>query len=214
MSKLFDMDSPLFRGLSKLADLMILNFIFLICCIPVVTIGAAITAMSYVTLKMKDGEEGYIFRTFFRSFKQNVKQATLIWLVILVLTLFMAADFVIIGSMEGAMAMVMKVLVGMGGLILMMVVIYVFPLQARFYNSIKDTFQNAVLLAIANFPKTFCMMAVMIAAVAVTFLNGYTLWYGLLVWILAGFAAISWINSHFLYPIFQKLMPQEETEMQ
>lgn len=212
MSKIFDMDSPLFRGLSKLADIMILNLLFLLCCIPIITIGASITAMSYVTLKMKDGEEGYISRSFFRSFKQNLKQATIIWLILLVLMVFLAADFVIIGSMEGSMAAVMKVLVGMGGLILLMVFIYVFPLQARFYNKIKDTLQNAVLLAIANFPRTLCMMAVMIGAVAVTLLNGYTLWYGLLVWLLFGFAGISWINSHFLYKIFEKLMPKEAEE--
>lgn len=212
MSKIFDMDSPLFRGLSKLADIMILNIIFIICCIPIVTIGASVTAMSYVTLKMKDGEEGYIFRTFFKSFKQNFKQATIIWLLLLFLAVFMVVDFLIIGSMEGTMAMTMKVLVGMGGLILLMVFIYVFPLQARFYNSIKATIQNAILLSIANFPKTFCMMAVMIAAVLVTLINGYTLWYGLLVWILVGFALISWINSQFIYGIFKKLMPPEEEE--
>lgn len=212
MSKIFDMDSPLFRGLSKLADIMILNIIFIICCIPIVTIGASITAMSYVTLKMKDGEEGYIIRSFFKSFKQNFKQATIIWLILLFLAVFMVVDFLIIGSMEGTMAMTMKVLVGMGGLILLMVFIYVFPLQARFYNSIKATIQNAILLSIANFPKTFCMMAVMIAAVLVTLINGYTLWYGLLVWILVGFALISWINSHFIYGIFKKLMPPEEEE--
>lgn len=212
MSKIFDMDSPLFRGLSKLADIMILNVIFLICCIPIVTIGASVTAMSYVTLKMKDGEEGYIFRTFFRSFKQNFKQATIIWLILLFLSVFMVLDFVIIGRMEGTMAAAMKVLVSMGGMILLMVFIYVFPLQARFYNSIKVTIQNAILLSVANFPKTFCMMAVMIAAVLVTLLNGYTLWYGLLVWILGGFAIISWINSQFIYPIFKKLMPPEEEE--
>ena len=212
MSKIFDMDSPLFRGLSKLADIMILNIIFIICCIPIVTIGASVTAMSYVTLKMKDGEEGYIFRTFFKSFKQNFKQATIIWLLLLFLAVFMVVDFLIIGSMEGTMAMTMKVLVGMGGLILLMVFIYVFPLQARFYNSIKATIQNAILLSIANFPKTFCMMAVMIAAVLVTLINGYTLWYGLLVWILVGFALMSWINSQFIYGIFKKLMPPEEEE--
>lgn len=212
INNIFNMDGPLFRGLSKVADIMILNLIFLLCCIPIVTIGASVTAMSYVTLKMKDGEEGYIFRTFFRSFKENFKQSTLIWLLMLFLGVIMVLDFVIIGSMEGSMSMVMKVLVGMGALIWLMVFIYVFPLQARFYNTIKATLQNAILLSIANFPKTFCMMAVMIAAVLVTLINTYTLWYGLLIWILVGFATVAWINSHFIYGIFKKLIPAEEEE--
>lgn len=212
MSNFFNMDGPLFRTLSKVADLMILNIVFLICCIPIVTIGASVTALSYVTLKMKDGEEGYIARTFFRSFKENFRQSTVIWLVMLVLAVVMAMDFQIIGSMQGSMSMVMKVLVGMGALIWLMVFLYVFPLQSRFYNTIKKTVQNAILLSIAHFPQTFCMMPVMIGAVFLTLWNTYTIWYGLLIWILLGFAVIAWINSNFLYKIFKKLMPPEEEE--
>ena len=212
MSRFFDMESPLFRGLSNLADIMILNVVFLICCLPVVTIGASLTAMSYVTLKMKDEEEGYIIRSFFRSFKLNFKQSTLIWLLMLFLGIFLGLDFVIIGNMEGSMSSVMKILVIMGALIWMMIFVYVFPLQSRFYNPIKATLQNAIILAIANFPKTICMIAIIIGAVLLTLWNGYTLWYGLLVWTLGGFALIAWANSHFLYGIFKKLMPQEEEE--
>lgn len=212
MSNLFNMDSPLFRFLSKVADLMILNIVFLVCCIPIVTIGASVTALSYVTLKMKDGEEGYIIRSFFRSFRENFKQSTIIWLVMLMLALVMALDFRIVGSMAGSMSQVMKVLVGMGALVWLMVFLYVFPLQSRFYNTIRKTVQNAILLSIAHFPQTFCMMAVMIAAAFLTFWNAYTIWYGLLIWILLGFAVVAWINSNFLYKIFRKLMPPEEEE--
>ena len=214
MNNLFNMDGPLFRFLSKVADLMILNIIFLISCIPIVTIGASVTALSYVTLKMKDGEEGYVFKTFFRSFRENFKQSTLIWLLMLLLAVVMVVDFLIIGNMEGTMSRVMKVLVGMGALIWLMEFTYVFPLQSRFYNTIRQTLQNALLLSIANFPKTLCMMAVTIIAVLATMWNSYTVWYGLLVWILLGFAVISWINSHFFYGIFKKLMPDQEEEQE
>ena len=71
MRDFFSMDGTLFRFLSKVADIMILNLLFILCCLPVVTIGAAVTALSYVTLKMKDQEEGYIWKSFFQSFKQN-----------------------------------------------------------------------------------------------------------------------------------------------
>ena len=108
--------------------------------------------------------------------------------------------------------MVMKVLVGVGALIWLMVFLYVFPLQSRFYNTIRSTVQNAVLLSIANFPKTICMMAVMIGSVLLTLWNSYTIWYGLLVWILLGFAIVAWINSQFLYGIIKKLMPEERNE--
>ena len=93
MRALFDMDNAFFRGMSKVADLCILNVVFLICCIPVFTIGAATTALAYVTLKMKDGEEGYILKSFFRSFRQNFKQSTVIWLLMVLIGLVLGLDF-------------------------------------------------------------------------------------------------------------------------
>ena len=93
MRALFDMDNAFFRGMSKVADLCILNVVFLICCIPVFTIGAATTALSYVTLKMKDGEEGYILKSFFKSFRQNFKQSTVIWLLMVLIGLVLGLDF-------------------------------------------------------------------------------------------------------------------------
>ena len=84
MGKIFDMDSPVMRFLSRMADLMIMNLVVTICCIPIVTIGASITAMHYVMLKLVRGEDGYIVKDFFKSFKQNFKQSTIIWLIMCV----------------------------------------------------------------------------------------------------------------------------------
>ena len=71
MRNLFSMDSGIFRFLTRLADLMILNILFIVCCIPIVTIGASVTSLYYVTLKMAVNEEGYIAKAFLKSFRQN-----------------------------------------------------------------------------------------------------------------------------------------------
>ena len=76
MGHFFSMDNKFFTFMGRVADLCILNIICLICCIPIVTAGASITAMYYVTLKMVRNEEAYIVRSFFKSFKENFKQAT------------------------------------------------------------------------------------------------------------------------------------------
>ena len=73
--KIFDLDSPLMNVLNKMADLMWLNILTLICCIPVITAGAALTSMHYVALKIVRNEESYITRSFFKSFKTNFRQA-------------------------------------------------------------------------------------------------------------------------------------------
>ena len=83
MGNFFSMDSKFFTFMGKVADLMILNVLCIICCIPIVTAGPAITAMFYVTLKMVRNEESYIVKGFFKSFKENLKQGILINLIML-----------------------------------------------------------------------------------------------------------------------------------
>ena len=93
MSSFFNMDSPLWRFLGRLADIMILNIVFLITCIPIVTIGAAWTSLSYVTLKMSRDEESYIVKSYFKAFRQNFRQATVIWILTLAAMLIFYMDF-------------------------------------------------------------------------------------------------------------------------
>ena len=83
MNRFFNMDNKFFVFMGRVADLLLLNFLCILCCIPVVTAGASITALYYVTLKMARDEESYIARSFFRSFKQNFKQSTIINIIML-----------------------------------------------------------------------------------------------------------------------------------
>lgn len=71
MGRIFGLESPFMNFLNRVADLIWLNILTMICCIPVVTIGASLTAMNYVLLKMAKNEEGYITKAFFKSFKSE-----------------------------------------------------------------------------------------------------------------------------------------------
>ena len=71
MGRFFSIDSPLFSFLTKVADLILLNFLALIFCLPVITVGASLTALNYVALKIVRDEECYITRSFLKSFKEN-----------------------------------------------------------------------------------------------------------------------------------------------
>lgn len=103
MSSFFNMDSPVMRFLSRLCDLMILNILCLICCIPIVTIGASITALYSVTLKMVKGEDSYIAKGFFKGFRQNFKISTIIWLILLVIGALLAFDFRAVNMLPAAL---------------------------------------------------------------------------------------------------------------
>ena len=216
MRSVFSMEGPVFEALSKLADIMILNVLFVICCIPVVTIGASLTAMSYVTLKMKDGSEGYIWKSFFKAFKENFRQSTVIWLILLVVAAVLGVDLMFLRQLSanggGSSWMIMQYLVVAGALIWFVVLLYVFPLQARFYNTIWNTLRNSLLMAAANAPKTLLMLAAVAGAVLLTFWNGNTFVWGIFVWLVAGFAALSLLNSTLQIKLFRQIAGPQESE--
>lgn len=156
--RFFDLDSPLMTVLGKIADLMILNMIALICCIPVITAGASFTALHYMALKMVRNEECYIIRGFFKSFKENFKQATAIWLLILVIIGIVAGDFYIIVKSGIEFHMVLRVIIMAAAVLIAFTAVYVFPVLAKFENTIKRTIKNAFIMSILQFPKTILMI--------------------------------------------------------
>lgn len=159
MGKIFDLDSPLVRMLNKVADLMWLNILTLICCIPIFTIGASMTACHYVALKIRRNEEGYIAREFFKSFKMNFKQATLIWMVALFLIVILVTDFVIMRTNpEVEIGYWVEVLLMVTALLLSFTLCWVFAMLAKFTNTTKATLKNAFALSLMNFPKTILMI--------------------------------------------------------
>ena len=214
MREFFNFDGPLFSFLNKAADFAILNLLFIVCSIPVVTLGASLSAMQYVCIKMQDKEEGYVWRTFLKAFRDNVKKATVIWLVMLVMLIVIGTDFWFVQMMSGAAAQASRVLVMLGAFIWIMIFLYVFPLQARFENTVMRTFTNALFLAIANIPRTLLMIVILIAVFVATGWNAYTLSYGLLFWLLAGFAVLCRIFTQIRTGAFRRIMPDENRDAQ
>lgn len=167
MGKIFDLESPLFSFLSKMADLIWLNILTAVCCIPVFTIGASLTALNYVVLKMVRNEEGYITKSFFKSFKQNFKQATVIWLIILAVIIVLAGDFYILRYAAIEFPDWLRMILFAVTVMLLIAVMHVFPVLAKFENTIKNTFKNSFLMGILSLPKTILMIICWIIPVVV-----------------------------------------------
>ncbi len=212
MSSFFNMDSPVMRFLSRLCDLIILNLLTIVCCIPVVTAGASITALFSVTLKMVKGEESYILRGFFKGFKENFKQSTIIWLIIAVLGLFLFVDYRAAAVLPGNMKDIFQVLIGAVVIVYLMVFTYIFPYVARFRNDIKNIFKNSLLIAVLNLPWTLVLIICPLALFFITFLTTTTLVYGSMLWILFGFALVAYLSSIIFRKVFVKYEPKEEEE--
>ena len=188
--------------MSKVADLCILNIICVVCCIPVITAGASITAMYYVTLKMVRNEEAYIVRSFFKSFKQNFKQATIINLIMLLN---------VSKAMQGGAGQIFHVIFMAFVLIYFILFLYVYPVLARFYNTIKNTIKNALFMAIRHLPYTVVMVLIAVCPLLLLLVKSYQIQSTLFVlFLLMGFALIAYCNSYFLAKIFDNYMPKEE----
>lgn len=200
--RIFNPDSPLMLALSRIADLVILNLIVFLCCIPVVTAGAALTGMHYVLLKMARDEEGYIVRSFFRSFKENFLQATGMWLLFLAAGALFLLDLRLTGSASGlSFSPVFRVLLTAGGVYIFLTALYAFPLLARFNDTIAGTLRNASVLVVGAFPRTLGM------AVSVIFLPfAVSMFTPLLpVLLLLGFTGPGYICACLYSPLFAKI---------
>lgn len=153
-----DIDSPLVRTVNKITDLVVLNFWTLLCSIPIFTIGASFSAAHYVALKMRRDEESYTTREFFKAFKQNFKKATLIWLIMLFAIIVLAMDFYIIRHTELGIPKLVQGIIAVVAAMLVCTLTWLFPLQAKFENTIGKTIKNAFSLSMIQAPRTILMI--------------------------------------------------------
>jgi len=199
--------------MGKVADLCLLNLVCLACCIPIVTAGASITALYYVTLKMVRNEESYIFRSFFKSFKQNFRQATIIHLIMVAAAVLLYLDTNIVKVMGEPMSQIMSVIFAVFTLVYAMILLYLYPILAKFYNSVKNTFTNAILMAIRHLPYTIIMLIICALPLLIFFVPSLQMQMTLiLLLLLFGMAVIAYLNSFFLVKIFDKYIPENSEE--
>lgn len=157
MGKLFNYDSPFWRGMNKIADVIVLNLLTILFSIPLVTVGAAVTALYDAMWKLQR-EEGSVWNNYWTAFKSNFRQATILWLITAVISAavgFGMAFYMGIGLNNKPVFLMLSLLLLLlwGGLMS-----WVFPLQSRFYNTVKSTLQNAFLCSVAYFPRTLGML--------------------------------------------------------
>lgn len=164
MGGFFNYDNPVWRFVGRIWDLFILNLLWVICSIPIVTFGASTTAMYYCTLKIaKDRDSGGMFTMFFHSFKDNIRQSTIIWIIMALIggILFFDIRFFSFYSPINNTVIRMIIFTVTCFLILLwlFIFLYIFPIQAKFINSIKQTFKLALFMSIKHLVRTIIILA-------------------------------------------------------
>lgn len=163
---IFEEGSPFQVFLNKMTDLLVLNLITLLMCVPVITAGASLTAMHYVLLKMVRGQEGYIVRSFFRSFKRNFLQATILWLIFAALWALMGSNLYMIVTGSGRYPIWLPASILVAGLMLIMIMIYTFAMLSRFESTVIGTLINAVTLMFSELPRSLEMLVIAVLPIA------------------------------------------------
>lgn len=210
MRFLFDPESQIMQILSRFCDIVILNLVFLLTCIPIFTIGAANTALYDVVFRMDTDREGKLLPTYFRSFQENFRQSTILWLALLlfgVATYLNMTRFSVLGEHS--------YLLGYGLFIVSILVLvlevflfsYSFPLLSRFRNSTRQTAINALLLAIGNLPRTVVVAVINCFPWVLLIMNFYAFMQLGFIWLAMYFAAAAYFNSRVLKKIFDNLVP-------
>lgn len=197
---MFKLDSPLMNFLNKIADIMILNILFLIFSIPFFTIGASFSAAYYMGFKMVKNEETYIVRGFWKAFKDNFKQGTVIWLLLAVVLGILTVDFRIILYSGIEFAQWIRIAIIAVTFVILLGVMFLFPLQARFINPVKNTIKNAFLMALSHLPTAFLLIVIYAVPVIVL----YFIPQSLPILILLAFGAAIYLKSFLLLRVFKR----------
>ncbi|MCD8148444.1 MAG: YesL family protein [Clostridiales bacterium] len=209
--KPFNYDSKFSTVMSRILDLIVLNFIFLITCIPIFTIGAAISSLYASTLKIVRKEDGYLIRGYFKAFRSNFKQATAFWLIALLLYFFLYVTFYAASLNGESLTQVYSVISLVLAILYSLYFLTVFPLIATFENTFRQTAYNAFAIMVAHFPAIFSgYLCVAVPFIICFFINTIIMEYSSLFWMLIGFSLLFLWHSVYLNKVFTRYRGEED----
>ena len=212
MKNLFNLENPIFQMLSRVGDMIIANVLFLISCIPIFTIGAALAGLNKVSQAIVLDDDRGIAKLFFNGFKSNFKQATSVWVAILIILVSLVCNWLLITTfVTGTFATVLYVLLGILAFLIIGVLSYLIPLIVRYNNTIREHLYNAIILAIMKFPRTLVMVFLNIVLFILPFISLNAFSQTMIFWLMIGFSFLSYIISTLLKPVFKELEGETST---
>lgn len=175
MRDLLSPEGPLMSLITKIAYSAYLNILWFICCLPIFTVGASTAALFYVTLKMAKNEEGNVTKSFFRAFRDNFRQGTVIWLILLFTGILLCGDGYILYHMRFSNVFwtVVTAVFLVAAAAYAIVMMYIFPLLARFQNTTPAMFKNAIMIGM-RFLLCTALMALIYFMMALVVIRFFT----------------------------------------
>lgn len=210
MNRLFNLDNPFMQFLFRVSDLIILNLIFMLSCIPIVTIGASISALHSVCLKIVRGQESYMWQGFWKAFRQNFKQGTILWIISIVIFFVIHMDFTILNAGDHPLFGYVKVALGSVTAVLFSMFIYVFPIISHFKCTIRQAIKNSLFMTIGHLPFSILLVVMYGLIFFLATLNVKMLALVIAVATICGFSVVTLTACIIFDRIFKKYEPEQE----
>ena len=206
MKNLLSLDSPLIHFMEHIADFFILNILTVLCCIPLVTVGAALTAHSKIMQNLVLDEEQPVVKAYFRAFTQNFKQATVFWLAALLLIILYVVDiFAVYLYFSEGWAQRTYVFMGVLGVVVIGVLCHAFSLIARYENTVREHLRNSLVLTLAYLPKTLLLVLLAATPLVLGIISLELLFYSMIIWFTFGISIVLYLQALILKPILLNL---------
>lgn len=207
---IFSTDSKFYMFMTRTMELFVLNILFLVCCIPVFTIGAAASAFYTILLKIVRNESGYIAREYFNAFRSNFRQSTILWLILGGIGALFYFDLRVSNVVEGSLGYALRTLFWLFIFIWGCVVSYAFPLIARFQNTAFKVMKNAFWMAFGYLPWTVSILVIKSLPGFLIYFNPSLFWKLLPLFLTIGVALQGLGCAAILNHVFQNYMPKED----
>ncbi len=206
-------DPILRRFMTAFGNVFALNVCFVISCLGVVTIGAALTALFSMCIRLQENNsDALIVKEYFTEFKKNFKKATLEWLIIIGVLGVMCGEYLLIVTWPGMLATFYTIVLVAELVVLALVMAFLFPLTAKYDNTIVNTFKNSLLLSLGNlwdFAKIFLIWFVPIYYTITNPVVFFTIWY---LYLVIAFGTMAYLSTMTIRNVFKKIKVTQEEE--
>lgn len=202
----------IFQKIDKFGDLFFLNLLFIISCVPIITIGAAVTALYAYTIKLAKDEETTLWKGYWKAFKDNFKPATKAWIVVLVFAAILYVLYVASFGITGIGYSVILVIMAFIAIYLSFTLPLLFPMIARYENTTANMFKNAFLIAISNLGSWLYLFFIWAIPIALYATNKTILYYTWVLWLVILVAVLAYAGSFVINKLFAKIEEAMETK--
>lgn len=200
----FDTDNFLMRFCEKVLDIVTVNLLFVVSCLPIVTIGVAKISLYQTIFEVKSSRRVPVFKTYMRAFKQNLKLGLQLGLLELGIFLISVVDLSLFWGQTSLGFQLIKAIC-LGILIfLTLVMLASYPIAARYDLTWKEVLQKGLLLVSFNFVWFFLMLAIILLIMMILYLSGFTLVLGGSAFLLFGFGLLAFCQAGLMEKLFAK----------